>query len=82
MALHVVRLVARHAVRVMAVIVDVIVAAAAESFIVHRSVVESDSVAVGISESFIVHRSVVEGDSVAVLITESELQEAVIYLMV
>jgi hypothetical protein len=51
MALHVVRLVARHAVRVMAVIVDVIVAAAAESFIVHRSVVEGDSVAVLITES-------------------------------
>jgi len=54
----------------------VIAAADVNSFIVHRPVAESDSIAVAIAAavvgSFIVHRSVAQPVSIAVLITESD----------
>jgi len=78
---HVVRLAARQAVRVMAVIVEVIAAADVDSFTVHRSVAESDSITVAITKSFIVHRSVVKPVSVAVLVTESDAQWDTTYPM-
>jgi len=69
---HAVPLATRHAVWVMAVIA----AADVNSFIVHRPVAESDSIAVAIAAavvgSFIVHRSVAQPVSIAVLITESD----------
>jgi hypothetical protein len=66
---------------VMSVIVRVIAAADVDSFTVHRSVVESDSVAVAITvfDTWLI--AVVETSLIAVLIAESDPKGIVTYPM-
>ncbi len=67
-----IRLIARPAVRVMAVIVAVFATPDVVSFISHHLVVAADSIAVAITKSLVVHRSIIEPVSITARFAASD----------